>query len=210
MARDFQSLTSFQLDALQEIGNIGAGNAATALSKLIGKRVEMGIPKIDVCHFSDVPDIVGGPEAYVAGVFVKISGSAPGMILLLFPVEDAKQLLLILLKDYSEKTSTSNTFGQLESSALMEVGNILTGSFLNALAALTSLKYIPSVPAFCADMAGAILGTVLHNAGMIGDKVLYFKTDLHLQAFRRIKGYLFFLPEADSLQTILAMLGVNN
>lgn len=209
MAKDFQSLTSFQLDALQEIGNIGAGNAATALSKLIGERVDMGVPRIDVRHFSEVPEIVGGPESYVAGVFIKISGSAPGVILLLFPVEDAKQLISILLKGHYQARS-QQTLDQLETSALMEVGNILAGSFLNALAIITSLKYTPSVPGFCADMAGAILGTVLHDAGIMGDNVLYIKTELRFQAIRHVRGYLFFLPEAESLETILTTLGVNS
>lgn len=209
MAKDIQSLTSFQLDALQEIGNIGAGNAATALSKLIGERVDMEVPRTDVRHFSEVSEIVGGPESYVAGVFIKISGSAPGVILLLFPVDDAKQLISILLKGQNLVCS-QRTFDQLETSALMEVGNILAGSFLNALATITSLKYTPSVPGFCADMAGAILGTVLHDVGIMGDNVLYIKTELRFQATRHLRGYIFFLPEAESLETILTTLGVNS
>ncbi len=208
MVKDFQSLTNFQLDALREIGNIGAGNAATALSELIGERVDMGVPHIDVRHFSEVPEIVGGPESFVAGIYIKISGSAPGEILLLFPVEDAKQLLYILLKEHS--ILSRQAFDQLECSALMELGNILAGSFLNALATMTSLKYIPYVPGFCADMAGAILGAVLHDLGIMGDHVLYIKTDLRFQANKHVGGYLFFLPEAESLETILNTLGVNS
>jgi len=208
MIKDFQSLTNFQLDALREIGNIGAGNAATALSKLIGERVDMGVPHIDVRHFSEVPEIVGGPESFVAGIYLKISGSAPGEILFLLPVEDAKQLLRILLKEHS--ILSQQAFDQLECSAMMELGNILAGSFLNALATITSLKYIPSVPAFCADMAGALLGAIFHDLGAIGDQVLYIKTDLHFQATKHVGGYLFFLPEAESLETILNTLGVNS
>jgi chemotaxis protein CheC len=200
----FESLSDFQKDALKEVGNIGAGNAATALSKLVGERIEMSVPQVRILPFSEVPEIVGGPEVVVSGVYIRITGSAPGGILFLLPFSDSKRLLAVLLK----KQISDQGWGELENSTLMEVGNILCGAFLNALAMFTSLSFFPSVPSLCIDMAGAILGTALHGLGEIGDEALFIETEFSCQS-QHIMGYFFFLPEAESLATILSSLGVN-
>ncbi|MDH7576738.1 MAG: chemotaxis protein CheC [Bacillota bacterium] len=206
MVNDFCSLSPLQVDALKEIGNIGAGNAATALSKLINDRVQMSVPRVRILPFAKVAEIVGGAETLVAGIYLKISGSAPGGILFLLPFSDAKQLVNILLQ--SQAGESVQPLSELERSALMEVGNILTGSFLNALAMFTSLSYFPSVPALSADMAGALLGTVFYDLGKTGDYALFIETEFRYQT-NHVVGYLFFLPEADSLDRILSTLGVS-
>lgn len=199
------SLSKIQLDAIKEICNIGAGNAVTALSKLTDSRIAMGVPEISILPFGKVAEILGGEEAYVVGIYLRISGSAPGGILFVLPIDDAKHLLKILLK----KENVHDSINDFESSALMEVGNILTGSFVNALGMLTSLSFLSSVPAFCADMAGALVGSVLYDLGKVGDHVLFIKTSFIVES-NQIIGYLFFLPEAESLNIILNALGVND
>ncbi len=203
---DFRSLNHFQIDALKEIGNIGAGNAATALSKLINDRVEMSVPRVRILPFAKVAEILGGEEVFVAGIYLRISGSAPGGILFLLPFADARYLVKILLKNQTGEVL--HPLSELECSALMEAGNILTGSFLNALAMFTSLSYLPSVPALCVDMAGALLGTVFHDLGKVDDYALFIETEFRYQT-NHVAGYLFFLPEADSFNRILSKLGVN-
>lgn len=205
---NFNSLSNMQLDALQEIGNICAGNAATALSKLINDRVEMEVPQVKVLSFANVAEIVGGDEAFVSGVYLKISGPAPGEFLFILPVADARQLVGTLLDDQS--TSSPESFNQLECSALKELGNILAGAFLNALAICTSFKYFPSVPALCTDMAGSLLEAIFHEIGQLGDHVLFIKTEFHYHKTGQVGGYLFFLPEIDSLELILNTLGVSS
>lgn len=166
----------------------------------------MSVPQVRILPFAEVAEILGGAETFVAGIYLKISGSAPGGILFLLPFSDAKQLVKILLK--SKAGGPCQPLTELERSALMEVGNILTGSFLNALAMFTSLTYLPSVPALGTDMAGALLGTVFHELGKAGDHALFIQTEFRYQA-NHVVGYLFFLPEADSLDLILSTLGVN-
>lgn len=206
MVTDFRALSDLQIDVLKEIGNIGAGNAATALSKLMSDRVEMSVPQVKILSFAEVAETIGGAEAFVTGIYSRITGSASGGILFILPFTNAKQLLSVLLKQYPIRPSRLSN--DLERSALMEVGNILTGSFLSALATFTSLSFFPSVPALCVDMAGALLGTVFHDLGKTGDCVLFVEAELRYQT-NYVVGHLFFLLEAESLGIILRSLEVN-
>lgn len=202
---DYFTLSSVQLDALREVGNIGAGNAATALSQMLNKRVEMTVPEVKILPFSRVAATIGGADTYVAGIFLRITGSAPGSILFLLPLADARYLIAALLK--KTRQDDPFCFDELECSALTELGNIMTGSFLNALGMFTSLQYTPTVPALCMDMVGAILGSVLQSLGMVSDSVLFIKTDFRYQGNHGV-GYLYFLPDAEALKKILESLGV--
>jgi len=204
---DMLKLNNVQLDAIKEVGNIGAGNAATALSKLIKTRVEMSVPDIMILPFSRITATIGGPDAHVTAIFYTIKGQAPGTLLFLIPIIDARKIADVLLnKDISHDQVS---FDEMDCSALTELGNIMAGSFLNALNMFTSIHFEPTVPALCIDMVGAILGSVLTNLGMVSDYVLFIKTEFKYQGNHAL-GNLYFLPEAEALQVILKSLGVNN
>ncbi|MDR9757547.1 MAG: chemotaxis protein CheC [Thermacetogeniaceae bacterium] len=204
---DMLRLNNVQLDAIKEVGNIGAGNAATALSKLIKTRVEMSVPDIKILPFSRITATIGGPDAHVTAIYYTIKGQAPGTLLFLIPIIDARKITDVLLnKDIGHDQLS---FDEMERSALTELGNILAGSFLNALNMFTSIHFVPTVPALCIDMVGAILGSVLTNLGMVSDYVLFIKTDFKYLGNHAL-GNLYFLPEAEALQVILESLGVNN
>ncbi|MGB4505067.1 MAG: chemotaxis protein CheC, partial [Syntrophaceticus sp.] len=198
---EYLKLNNIQLDALREVGNIGAGNAATALSKLISSRVEMSVPDIKILSFPEIVSTIGGAETSVAGICLQIQGEAPGTILFLIPDTDAVQIVCTLLK----KRNVQFFNDELACSALVELGNILAGSFLNALGEFTSICFIPTVPALCIDMVGAILGSILYKLGMASDYVLFIKTDFRYQGKNGI-GYLYYLPESEALQKILSAL----
>ena len=70
-------LSELQMDVLKEIGNVGAGNSATALSRLIQRRIEMNVPQVALVPIEDVPEFVGGPELVVVGIFLRVYGKAP-------------------------------------------------------------------------------------------------------------------------------------
>lgn len=201
---EYFKLNNIQLDALREVGNIGAGNAATALSKMLRSRVEMSVPDIKILPFSQVASMAGGAEAFVASICFQIRGKAPGTILFMIPGTDAEQIVGTLLK----KGNVQFFNDEMACSALTELGNILAGSFLNALGLFTTIHFIPTVPALCIDMVGAILGSVLFNSGMTSDQVLFIKTDFRYQDKYSL-GYLYFLPELEALQVILSALGVS-
>ena len=201
---DIMELSPVQLDALREIGNVGAGNSATALSQIINHRIDMNVPEVSIVPITDVPDLVGGPAVMVAGVFLRVYGAAPSNILFLLPQESAFYLVdMILGKPHGE----TKTLDFMDESALMEIGNILAGAYLNALFNLTKLSLLPSIPALAMDMAGAILSVVLIQLGQMGDHALVIETEFQADE-DGIKGHFFLVPDPGSLDTILTAVGV--
>ena len=124
------ALNPIQLDALTEIGNIGAGHAATVLSQLLGERINITVPRINIVPLASASEIVGGPEVVVVGIYLRVFGDAPSSILFVFPRQAAMQLVDILV---GRNPGTTNLLREYEQSALKEIGNILTGAFLYAL-----------------------------------------------------------------------------
>ena len=201
---DILELSPVQLDALREIGNVGAGNSATALSQIINHRIDMNVPQVSIVPITDVPDLVGGPDVMVAGVFLRVYGAAPSNILFLLPQESAFYLVdMILGKPHGD----TKTLDFMDESALMEIGNILAGAYLNALFNLTKLSLLPSIPALAMDMAGAILSVVLIQLGQMGDHALVIETEFQADE-DGIKGHFFLVPDPGSLDTILTAVGV--
>jgi chemotaxis protein CheC len=203
MGISVDELNSLQIDVLREIGNIGAGNAATALSKMISKRIDMDVPKVNILEFKNVADIVGGAEIEVIGIYFKVTGDITGSIMFLLDKNSAK-LLTNLLMDRNDDDSELN---EMDFSALQEVGNILAGSYLSSLSALTTLKLIVSVPSLAMDMAGAILSVPVILFGQVGDKVMLIETDFN-EGTKHVRGNFFLIPDEDSFEILLKSLGV--
>ncbi|MGL5269774.1 MAG: chemotaxis protein CheC [Selenomonadaceae bacterium] len=204
MSEDILDLSAMQLDALREIGNVGAGNSATALSQIINRKIEMNVPEVAIVPLNEVPDLVGGADAMVAGVFLRVYGKAPGSVLFFLPKDSAFYLVDTLMG--REHGSTDN-LDFMDESALMEIGNILAGAYLNALAHFTKLTLLPSIPALAIDMAGAILSVVLVQLGQMGDHALVIETEF-LSEDDGIRGHFFLVPDPGSLETILSAVGV--
>ncbi len=200
----YENISEFQLDAFREIGTIGAGNGATALSQMINKKIGMTVPAIRILPFAQVPEVVGGPERLVAGIFTTVKGPAPCNMLFMFPIESAKILAGNLLGRNYQDDEEIDYYGR---SALTEVVNIVAGAYLNSLASFTNLKFIPSVPALAIDMAGAILNAVLAQIGIAGDQALLMET-IFTEFEENVTGHFFLLPEAGSLEKILEAIGV--
>ncbi len=204
MSEEILNLSVNQLDALKEIGNVGAGNSATALSQLINRKIDMTVPQIAIMPLGDVPDVVGGPEAMVVGVFLRVYGPAPSSILFLLPRESAFSLVDMLM---GREQGYTTSLDSMDESALMEIGNILAGAYLNALSHFTKLTLLPSIPALAMDMAGAILNVVLVQLGEMGDHALVIETEFATEN-DGVKGHFFLIPDPGSLNTILAAIGV--
>ena len=204
MSEEILNLSLIQLDALKEIGNVGAGNSATALSQLINRKIDMTVPQIAIMPLGDVPDVVGGPDAMVAGVFLRVYGPAPSSILFLLPRDSAFSLVDMLMGREQGYTTSLNS---MDESALMEIGNILAGAYLNALSHFTKLTLLPSIPSLAMDMAGAILSVILIQLGEMGDHALVIETEFTTEN-DGVKGHFFLIPDPGSLSTILAAIGV--
>ncbi|KAJ53491.1 chemotaxis protein CheC [Clostridium tetanomorphum] len=196
----YEHLTPIQIDALREVGNIGAGNAATALSQLLNKKIDMSVPAINVVPFDQIFSGIGGEEI-VYGVLVRVLGDTPGNILFIFEKEIAINIIEVLTGMKEE------TVSEMGYSVISEIGNIISASYMNAIAKFTNLTIIPSVPAVAYDMLGAILSTSFIESGQFDEYVLDVETAF-LQDNSEISGHFYYIPMPGSLEIILNSLGV--
>jgi len=197
--------SDMELDALREIGNIGAGNAATALSLLLSNRINMNVPKVAIIPFDDVSNFAGGPENLVTGIFMRITGDISGNILIIIPKTNAYNLLYYLLK----QKPGEDGFSSLEESALTEVGNIIASSYIVALSDFTKLTMKITTPGFAYDMAGAILSFPLSLYGYMGDTAFLIETKF-TEGIDDINFHFFLIPDDESLKVLLKAIGVNS
>ena len=196
-------ITQFQQDALREIGNIGSGHAATALSTLLQRRIDMSVPKVYAVAFEQVSAIVGQLDTPQAVIYVKVEGEAPGKAVFFFPVESAEIVVQAL---FGMTEPVDIFFDEMAQSALKEVGNILVSSFLIALTQFSGIPLQPSVPALAVDMIGASLDAIFLEEGVLEDTVLFI--DTQLTGIPKIEGQFIFLPDDGSLNKLLGAMGV--
>lgn len=206
MAQYFDKVNnSIILDVLKEVGNIGAGNAATALANMINKKVDMDVPKVNVLDFQAVPELLGGEEELVCGIFFQLAGDLDGTIMFVLTAESAKKLVNLLMPGMME-----DEFNEMALSALQEIGNILSGSYISSLSGLTNLKINLSIPSLAVDMAGAILSVPAIQFGLIGDKVLIIQNEfIEEDSKDSVEGYFFLIPDINSYDSLFSSLGIS-
>ncbi|MEK4667200.1 chemotaxis protein CheC [Niallia sp. FSL R7-0271] len=203
-------INSLHLDILREIGNIGAGNAATALSKLLNKKIDMKVPNVEIVSFDEMMDMAGGSDNIAAGVFLRIEGDAPGSMFFMLPLEQATNFIRDMIGDETVQLAEP-PYEELALSALQELGNILSGSYLSALSDFTNLSLYPSVPALAIDMVGAIVSYGLIELSQVSDYAIVINTALNedeKSISEIVKGHFFLLPDPDSFHTLFESLGV--
>lgn len=196
-------LDDSQYDILKEIGNIGAGNATTALAKLINSKIDMSVPQVSLIPFSGISDTFGSEETILVGILLGLEGDISGMMMFLLD-EPSAHILVNILVGHPE--GYEEPFTEMEQSAISEIGNIIAGAYLSALSELTRLKIYPTVPSLAIDMVGALLSVPAIEYGMIGDKVLLIQTQFGEDEL--INGYFVMVPELDSYDKILSSLGI--
>lgn len=204
-----EQLTHEYFDVLQELGNIGAGNATTALAEMIGCKVDMMVPQVRLLDFAELGEIVGGEEAVLVGIYLQVEGDLEGSMMFTLPQESGLHLVNKLMSGMlgiPERNIEEMEFGEMEISAMKEVGNIITGAYLNALSSMTNLRIYPSPPELGIDYAGALLSVPATEFGVLGDNILLIQTkfsdDIDLD------GYFILIPDMPSYQKILHALGV--
>ena len=203
MSLDIDNLNNSMIDILKELGNIGSGNAATALATMIEKRVDMKVPQVKILEFKDVSNVLGGEETPVVGIYFEMTGELVGNIMFVLNLESAKNLTNIIFNREDDDLS----FTEMDMSALSEIGNILASSYINSLSIMTGLKLKVSVPALSIDMAGAILSVPAIQFGYIADNVLFSETQFE-EGNNQVKGNLFLIPDINSFEKMLNSFGV--
>jgi chemotaxis protein CheC len=205
---DLNRIDNMQYDVLREIGNIGAGNATTALSQMINSKVSMNVPKVELLEFKELSDIVGGAERIVVGILFTLEGDIDGMMMFMMDKEASKHLVDILLGNLqSSEIVDGDDFSEMGLSALNEIGNIISGAYLSSLSSLTNLTITPSIPYMAIDMAGAILSVPAIEFGKIGDKALLIETEFG-DKDNSVNGYFILIPSLQSYSAILKSLGL--
>ncbi|MET1015092.1 MAG: chemotaxis protein CheC [Paenisporosarcina sp.] len=205
-----QNITSMHLDVLKEIGNIGAAHAATALSSLLNKKIDMNVPKVEMVSFDDMMDLAGGPDNVVTAIYLRIEGDVSGSMFFILPIEQSNAFIQNLIQDTTFDFKNP-PLSEIGISAMQELGNILSGSYLSALSDFTGLKIYPTVPALTVDMVGAIISFGLVELSQVSDYVIVIDTAIHeddLPGSEDVRGHFFLLPDPESFDSIFKSLGV--
>jgi len=202
--KDYDDLSTLELDTLKEIGSIGTGNAATALSQLIGQQVRIRMPEVRIMGYNEAIEWIGGPEEITAGVLVKLDGQINGIMLAVQQLEFVNLVLESMLGKGVE-----DYFGlhEMETSALIEVGNILISTFINALSSLADIDIQLTVPAFTVDMQGAIMAVPMAVYGGQSDYLMTIGGHFVCEG-KEIPCRLLLSPDIRSLNVLLRKLGV--
>lgn len=198
-----EQVTENYYDVLKELGNIGAGNAMTALSQMLQCKVDMKVPQVKLLEFSEVGDMMGGEEQIMVGVFLGVDGDITGSMMFMVEEESARHLIQ---KITMGMLPPGSEFEEMGLSAMKEVGNIITGAYLNSLSTLTNLTIIPTPPALTVDMAGAILSVPAIQFGIFGDNILLIQSQFYDEI--ELDGYFILIPDLESYAKILSALGL--
>ena len=198
-----EQVTESYYDVLKEIGNIGAGNAMTALAQMLQSKVDMRVPQARLLDFSEVGEIMGGEEQIMAGVLLGVEGDITGSMMFMVEESSARHLIQKITMGMLPEGAE---FEEMGLSAMKEMGNIITGAYLNALSTLTNLKIFPTPPALTVDMAGAILSVPAIQFGIYGDKILLIQSQFYDEV--ELDGYFILIPDMESYSKILTALGL--
>jgi chemotaxis protein CheC len=205
---DINNMNQSSLDFFQELENIGASHAATALSVMMDREISVSVPRAQLCGYNEITTIMRGPENVVAGLLVGISDDIHGFILLVLDLDDARTLAGTLLGEPVTQADSDEDFNEMQISALREVANILIGSYITAISQLTGLRINASVPELVVDMAGAVMNLLAAAYGEYGDHVLFLETRFADQT-QFLYGHFFLIPDIESYKTLMEKMGIS-
>lgn len=200
----FEDLGAMEIDVLTEVGNIGAGNAMTALSSMIGQMVDIEVPAVNILGFQEAIDYAGGPEKTVVGIIVPIKDDIEGEILFLLENDIVE---LVVSTFFGTTDIDLLNLSPEMTSALTELGNIMAASYVNAIAELTGMKIEVEIPMISVDMLGAIMSVPAAQMGELSDKLLYIDNLMVIDKVS-VKSKMMLLPTVESLDKLLRSLGV--
>lgn len=202
--RKYEELGERQMDVFREIGSIGNGNAVTALSGLLSEKISMDMPEVDILEFNQAQKKIGNAEEVVGAVLLETSGELSGIMMLILKERFIKQLISKVL---SGKVEDLLAMGDMEQSLLVEVGNIMLSSYINAISSLTNIQINLSVPQMAVNMLGGILSLPMAMMGIDSDKLMMISGRFFMNG-EEMDNDILLLPEIKSLNTLLKKLGV--
>lgn len=202
----FDNVNSMYIDVLRELGNIGAGNATTAIASMLNLTIDMKVPNVELKAVEDLGTAICPEEEIIVGIFLEVQNDISGSMMFLMRLQSAHYLVDRLMGGMGGEKG-ENEFSEMELSAMKEIGNIIAGSYLSALSTMTNLVITPSVPYIAVDMAASILSVPAIQFGQFGDNALLIETEFGDDVM--IEGYFILLPDEDSYDKILQSLGIS-
>ena len=198
---DLKSVSAQYMDVLKEIGNIGAGNATTALASMLQCRIDMAVPEVKLIEVDELAESLGGKERVMTAIFLEVEGDITGDIIFLLEKGSASFLVSKLMG----MEVNAESFSEMELSCIKEISNIIAGSYLNSLSTLTNLKIYPSVPQLQMDMVDSLLHSPMSGA-KDNDQILFIQTEFTDDI--QLGGYFVMIPDSESYGKILGALGI--
>lgn len=202
--KTYEEMNELEIDILKEIGSIGGGNAATALSSMLSAKVNMSLPKVEILDFNEALSNVGDPEEVVAAILVEMSGELSGIMLFILTKEFSDEILFRMLG------KTEANFFELEeidSSVLMEIGNIVISSYITAMASLVNMSVELSVPQLAVNMLGGIMSVPIAMMGQHSDRIMMITGEFKIDG-KALNSNMLLLPDVQSLNVLMRKLGV--
>jgi len=201
----FENINEIHIDVLREIANIGSGNAASSLSRMIGQSVNIQIPAIEIKGFNDAIEALGGPETIMVGTLLFLTGGINGMMMFLLPIDVVCDLVNMLM--FTEIKSHEE-IDEMGYSVINECSNIMSASFVTAVAEMTDMVIDISPPEATLDMLASIMSVPSIYFADIGDSLLLMKNDLEIEG-KKTSANVLLLPDMPSLGKLMSSLGID-
>ena len=202
--KTYEEMNERTFDILKEIGSIGGGNAATALSSMLNAKVNMSLPKVEILDFNEALVNVGDPEEVVAAILVEMSGELSGIMLFILTKEFSDEILFRML---GKTEANFFELAEIDSSVLMEIGNIVISSYITAMASLVNMSVELSVPQLAVNMLGGIMSVPIAMMGQHSDRIMMITGQFKIDG-KALNSNMLLLPDVESLNVLMKKLGV--
>jgi len=203
--KSFNDINEMHIDVLREIANIGSGNAASSLSRMLGHPVNIAIPDIGIKGFDDAYKALGGPEAIMVGTLLMLSEGINGMMMFLLPIEVVCDLVNMLM--YTDIKSHEE-IDEMGYSVINEVSNIMSASFVTAISDMTDILIDISPPEAALDMLGSIMSVPSIYFAKMSDTLLLIQNELEIDG-KKTSASVLLLPDMESLEKLMTSLGID-
>ncbi len=204
--KKYEEINGYAMDMFKEIGSIGTGNAATALSSTLSEKISMSLPEVNILDYNQAVSYLGGPEKIIAAVLVHMSGGFSGIMLYLL---DLNFINFVFERLNLQKIESYEDIDEIRKSAISEVSNIIISSYANAISHLSGIAISLSVPAMAINMLGGIMSVPMIEYGYTTDKIMMIGGKF-VYSEEEMTSNLLMLPDIDSLNFLLKKLGVFN
>ena len=202
----YDNLNDTQLDVMREIGNIGAGNACTALSGLIGTPIDMSVPRVQLLGIDSTSDYLGGDDKEVLGIRIDVKADLTGMM---YHIVNKRFAARLINTFYEKKLDTIKSIDEMDMSVISEMGNITSGAYANALATLSGYVVDIGTPTPGGYSISEILKVPIETFGEVGDKILVVDEQFIIDS-EKLTSNMILVLEKDSLHRLFDKLGVEH